>query len=73
MKTALKKFFGRVGDAVRQAPSYSNDTQGKHREKEQMSQPQEEFLDSKSINTKNTRSSEGKETRVGPKTSNAGT
>ncbi|MBV9106622.1 MAG: hypothetical protein JO313_11425 [Verrucomicrobia bacterium] len=59
MKTALKKFFGRIGDAVRQAPSYG-DTQRKHREKEQMSQPQEEFLDAKSISTKSTRTAEAK-------------
>ncbi|MBV9130880.1 MAG: hypothetical protein JO298_10900 [Verrucomicrobia bacterium] len=60
MKTALKKFFGRIGDAVRQAPSYESDTQRTHREKEQMSQPQEEFLDAKSISTKSTRTAEAK-------------
>ena len=52
MKSALKKFFGQLREAVRQAPSYSDDTQTKHQEKEQMSQPQEEFLEPKSSNSK---------------------
>jgi hypothetical protein len=51
MMNALKKFFRRISDVVG-APSYSSDTQKKHEEKEQMSQPQEEFIDSKSNNTK---------------------
>jgi hypothetical protein len=52
MKTAFKKFFGRLREAVRQAPSYSSDSQSRHQEKEQMSQPQEEFLESKSSNSR---------------------
>jgi hypothetical protein len=51
MMNALTKFFRRISDVVR-APSYSADTQKKHEEKEQMSQPQEEFIDSKSNSTK---------------------
>jgi hypothetical protein len=45
MMNALKKFFRRISDVVG-APSYSSDVQKRHEEKEQMSQPQEEFIDS---------------------------
>jgi hypothetical protein len=61
MIRALKNFFGRLGGAARQAPSYPSDTQKKRQEKEQMSQPQEEFIDSKSVPTKNTGTTERKE------------
>jgi hypothetical protein len=59
MMTGLKKFFGRIGDALSQAPSYSRDTQNRHHEKEQMDQAQEEFIDSKSNNTNESRITEG--------------
>jgi hypothetical protein len=51
MMNAFKKFLFRIGDLIR-APSYSSDTPNEHKEKEQMSQPQEEFIDPKSVRTR---------------------
>jgi hypothetical protein len=48
MMNALKKFLFRIGDLVR-APSYTSHAPKKREEKEQMSQPQEEFIDLKSV------------------------
>jgi hypothetical protein len=55
MKNALKKFLDQVGDSATRAPSYPSDSQKKHEEKEQMDQPQEEFIDPKSVDTKEAR------------------
>jgi len=57
--SAFKKFSRLIRDAFG-APSYSSDPQKKRQEKEQMSEPQEEFIDSKSIKTRNSRPIEGK-------------
>jgi hypothetical protein len=48
---ALKKFLFRIGDLIRPA-SYSSDPPKKHKEKEQMNQPQEEFIDSKTVSSR---------------------
>jgi hypothetical protein len=60
MMSELQKFFGRIGDVLNQAPSYSRDTQSKHQEKEQMNQPQEEFIESKSIDSNESKTTEEK-------------
>jgi hypothetical protein len=59
MTNVLKKFFQRISDVVR-APSYSSDIQKKQEEKEQMKQPQEEFIDAKSNKTKRSGPGEAK-------------
>jgi hypothetical protein len=58
--STLKKFLSRLIRDAFGAPSYSGDPQKKRQEKEQMSEPQEEFIDSKSIKTKNSGPIEGK-------------